>query len=367
MNKFWNKAETSNDIYIYGDITSSKFEDSDVTAKLFLDDLKSCGSKEINIHVNSSGGDVFNALAIYNTLKNYKGNVTMHVDGLAASAASLIICAGDKVKMASNALIMVHTPSVGLIGYYSAAELSKVESSLLAIEGAILDTYKQRLPEKNHAEIAEMVTAETWLDAEQAKKIGFVDEITGEVDMAIDNAKHLLFVNKVSLDVGNFNQEKFSAVLKAREASTMTEIKSEVAGVGNETLDVKQANEILIQDAIKQAREQEIQRIKNLMTLKNGVAEVDAIVDVAIVEGGEVADITKYIDAIKKVKPQSVEVPKTAAIDAITKEIRDNMKSGAEGVGGSIPTTPQDEQARLAAAIANYANAMIGGNTNGGK
>lgn len=368
MKKFWNKAESTGEVFIYGDITASRLEDSDVTSKSFSDDLKTFSGKDITVHVNSGGGDVFNALAIYNSLKNYKGNVTIAIDGVAASAASLIICAGDKVKMASNALIMVHTPSVGLLGYYSAEELNKVVNSLTAVEGSILNTYKQRLPEKNHAEIAKMVTAETWLDAEQAKELGFVDEITDAVEMEIDNSARRLFVNSVSVDVSNFDREKFSAVLKAQEVTKMSETKNETAHLPqNETLDVKQANELLIKDAIKQAREKEIQRIKNLMTLKDGTPAVDAIIDVAMVEGGEVSDVVKYVDAVKKVKPQSVETPQTAAIDAITKEIRDNMTSGAAGVGGTFAETPADKQAFLSAEIVKYANALMGGVSNGGK
>ena len=147
----------------------------------------------------------------------------------------------------------------------------------------------------------------------------------------------------------------------------MAENKVVVEVPANETLDVKQANELLIKDAIKQAREQEIQRIKNLMTLKDGTPEVDAIIDVAIVEGGEVSDVSKYVDAIKKVKPQTTEKP-NVAIDTIRKEIRDNLTSGAEGVGGSFPSmASRDQQKFLSAEIVKYANAMMGGVNNGGK
>lgn len=367
MRKFWNKSDAANEILIYGDITNSRWSDEDITAKSFNDDLKSFNGKDITVRVNSGGGDVFNALAIYNSLKNYSGKVTIAIDGLAASAASLIICAGDNVKMASNALIMVHPPSVGIMGYFDVDELDKIKSSLVAVEGTILNTYKQRLPKSSHADIAKMVSAETWIDAEQAQELGFVDEVTGEVDMEIDNSARRLFVNSVSIDVSNFDREKFSAVLKAREVTNMAENKATVEVPANETLDVKQANEILIKDAIKQAREQEIQRIKNLMTLKDGTPEVDAIIDVAIVEGGEVSDVSKYVDAIKKVKPQTTEKP-NVAIDTIRKEIRDNLTSGAEGVGGSFPpATIQDQQKFLSAEIVKYANAMMGGANNGGK
>lgn len=363
MKKFWNKSADSNDIYIYGDIVSERWDEAEVTAKSFLDDLKSCKGKSVNLHVNSSGGDVFTALAIHNSLKNYKGGVNVYVDGLAASAASLIICAGDVVKMASNALIMVHSPSVGLMGYYNAAELEKTRTALMAVESSILDTYKQRLPKKNHTQISQMVTAETWLTAEEAQELGFVDEITGAVEMEVDDAKRLLVVNKLEIDCKNFG-EKFSALMAAQGVKKM-ENKVEVPA--SETSDVKQANELLIKDAIAQARAQEVQRIKNLSALKSGVVEVDAVIDVAILEGAEVADVTKYVDAIKNAqKKNPAPSAGNIAIDAITAAIRDNLRSGAENVTGSVPSTAtEDKRAAQAKAIAEIANSLRGVKKNG--
>ena len=304
MKKFWNKA--GNDIYIYGEIVSERWDDSEVTAKSFIEDLKSC-TGEVTVHINSSGGDVFQALAIHNRLKEY-GNVTISIEGVCASAATIIACAGKKVKMAANALMMIHTPSVGLMGYYDAAEMEKIRNSLLAVEGAILETYKSRLPEKNHSEVAEMMLAETWLTADEAKSLGFVDEITGAVEMT-----------------------------------------NQIKGVKN------MANEKMIEDAIKQARDQELQRIKNLMALRGENAAANAIIDTALSEGAQVSDVMKYIDAVKNVKLPEV---KNAAVEEIKSVIRDNLTSGAENVGGSVPV---DKNAQLSAEIAKYANALIGG------
>ena len=349
MKKFWNKAETTNDIYIYGEIVSERWDDSEVTAKSFLDDLKKCKGS-VNVHVNSVGGDVFQALAIYNTLKAYSGEVNVFVEGIAASAASLIICAGNTVKMASNALIMVHTPSVGLLGYYNAAELSKIQESLVAVEGSILDTYKQRLPEKSHADIAKMVTAETYLTADEAKDLGFVDEITGAVEMEVDDANHL-FVNKIELDCKQLG-EKFQSLMKKRGVKKMSDKQETTPKM--EVMDIKAANNLIIQDAIKAER----QRVKNLTALKCDNAAVNAILDVAIAEGGEVADVTKYIDAVKNVK---IEVPKNVSLEEIKATIRENMTSGAENVGGSTPpATVEDKRAADAKALADIANSLRG-------
>ena len=341
--KFWNKAENSDDIYIYGDITSRRGEDNDVTAKSFLEDLKACKGA-VNLHINSSGGDVFQAIAIYNAIKSYKGGVNIFIEGICASAATLITCAGQKVSMAKNALMMIHTPSVGLMGYYDALELEKVQKSLQAVEGVILDTYKMRLPEKSHSEVAKMLTAETWLTADEAQELGFVDEITGDVDMEVDDVKNLLFVNSIKFDCKRLG-EKFSAKLKLQEVRKV-----------EEKLDIKQANELLVQDAIKMER----QRVKNLSALKCDNAAVNAILNVAIAEGGEVADVTKYIDAVKNVK---VETPKVenVAVNAITAAIRDNMQSGAENVTASLPNSAEDERMKKAKALADIANSLRSG------
>lgn len=351
MKKFWNKAETSNDIYIYGEIVSERWDDAEVTAKSFLEDLKSCNGKAVNLHVNSPGGDVFQALAIYNTLKNYKGDVNVTIDGLAASAATLIICAGDNVKMASNALLMVHTPSVRLIGYYDAAELEKVTTSLKAVEGSILDTYKQRLPETSHADIAKMVTAEKYLTAEQAKDLGFVDEITGEVEMKVDDAKKLLFVNKVEIDCKNLG-DKFRTLVNLKGVKKMAD-KTETPKV--DVIDVKAANDLIIKDAIKQER----QRVKNLMALKGDNAIVNALIEVAVGEGAEVSDITPYIDAVKNLK---LPVTRNAAVEEIKATIKENMTSGAENVGGSVEPvmTPDEKRMADAKSLAEMVNALRG-------
>ena len=122
-----------------------------------------------------------------------------------------------------------------------------------------------------------------------------------------------------------------------------------------EEMNVKDANELIIQDAIKQAREQELARIKNLMALRGENVAVNAIIDTALSEGAQVSDVVKYIDAVKKVKLPEV---KNAAVEEIKSVIRDNLTSGAEKVGGSMPA---DKNAQLSAEIAKYANALIGG------
>lgn len=324
MKKFWNKAETTNDIYIYGDICSGdKWNDSDTTAKSFADDLNSFNGGDVTVHINSGGGSVFDALAIGNVIRNYTGKVTVSIDGLAASAASLIAVSGDHVKAASNSLIMIHSPSVGLCNYYDAESLAKVQQSLKAVEASIIATYELRCKKCN---VRDLVKAETWLTAEQAQEYGFVDEITGAVDMQIDDVQKMIFVNSLAISTKNFDAGKMR---QAMEAKTMT------AEVEKKYLD--------------SIRQQEIGRIKALQALRGNNAAVNAIIDVALEKGHGINDVKPYVDAIT-----ALPVTPSTAAEEIKAVIREQMQSGAAAVsGGQEPPDPKELQKKRIADIAN--------------
>ena len=351
MNKFWNKA-TDGDaaIYIYGDITSEAWFDTDTTAKSFVDDLNSFGGKSITIHINSGGGDVFQALSISNVLRNYKGGVTIAIDGLAASAASLIAMGGSKITMADNALMMTHAPSVGLIGYYDADELSRVQTQLSAVQDSIVATYAARVGDaaKN------LVAQETWLNAQTALTLGLIDEITGAVELKVDDAQKMMFVNSLEVSTAKFDAAKMRRAMEAK------------------TMDDKFVNQLkeTVAEAVKPAtppaepvvdvaaiRQQELSRIRDLQALKCGNSAVDAIIDVALGDGRTVAEIQPYIDAVKKVP--AVPTAQDAA-DKIVAVIRDQLTSGAENVSGGQTAPTEDELKQLQAKkIADFANGMI--------
>jgi ATP-dependent Clp protease, protease subunit len=168
-----NQTDTSSDLYIYGDIinnTGWKWDDSDVMpddVKNLLEDIKD--KNELNIYINSGGGSVFAGLAIYNMLKRSKAHKTVYVDGVAASIASVIALAGDKVVIPSNAFMMIHSPWTVSMG--NAKDLRKMADDLDAIESGIMKVYEENLAEGvDIEEIKEMVKAETWLDGEEAAK-----------------------------------------------------------------------------------------------------------------------------------------------------------------------------------------------------
>ncbi|MED1419024.1 head maturation protease, ClpP-related [Bacillus smithii] len=166
-----NKTINSADLYIYGDIidnTSWKWDDSDVMpddVKNILDQLDD--THNLNIYINSGGGSVFAGIGIYNMLKRHQAQKTVYVDGVAASIASVIALAGDKVIVPSNAFLMIHKPWSFGIG--NANDFRKMADDLDRIETGIMNIYKENLKEGVDLEqIQQMVDAETWLNGEQA-------------------------------------------------------------------------------------------------------------------------------------------------------------------------------------------------------
>lgn len=164
---------------IYGDIGDVWDEDS-VSAAELLDTLSSNRAADVELHVNSGGGSVFDAFAIMTALRNHPGQVTAYVDGLAASAASYLIAAADKVVMSSVAWLMIHNASGLVVG--NAADMRKTADDLEQIDAAIAAIYAKRSG-TGHDFAADMAD-ETWLDAEQALELGLVDEVTEAVAIA---------------------------------------------------------------------------------------------------------------------------------------------------------------------------------------
>ena len=173
--KFWNWSENEDErvLRIDGVIAEEPWIDDEITPKQFKSELMS-GSGDITLWVNSPGGDVFAASQIYNMLMDYKGNVTVKIDGLAASAASVIAMAGTRVLMSPVSQIMVHNPMTVAIG--NAEEMSKAIDMLSEIKESIINAYelKTNLPRD---EISKMMDSETWMNARKAVELGFADEI----------------------------------------------------------------------------------------------------------------------------------------------------------------------------------------------
>jgi ATP-dependent protease ClpP protease subunit len=152
-----------------------------IPAKAFLDELKALGPQDVTLRINSPGGSVFDGVAIYNALKRHDGRVTVRVDGLAASIASMIAMAGDEVVMPANAMLMLHDPSGLVMG--TAADMRGMADALDKMKAGMVGAYRDKSG-RDDAEIEALMHAETWLTADEAIDLGFADRIEEPVRMA---------------------------------------------------------------------------------------------------------------------------------------------------------------------------------------
>lgn len=167
-----NQTETSADLYFYGDIVSSwwgAWDDTDQYPSAVRDFLKNAEGKDLNIYINSGGGAVFAGMAIYNMLKRHNGFKTVYVDGVAASIASVIALAGDRIIIPSNAYLMIHKPWTIAVG--NADDLLNMIEMLDKVEEGIINVYADHLADGVDIEtIKEMVAKETWMTGDEAAR-----------------------------------------------------------------------------------------------------------------------------------------------------------------------------------------------------
>jgi len=175
-----NKADKA-EIWIYEQIGEDFWTGGGVTAKSFQKELAGIKASQIDLHINSPGGEVFDGITIYNLIKQHPANVTAHIDGLAASIASVIALAGDTVIMAENALFMIHNPWGFAMG--DATEMRKTADLLDKIGGSLVTAYASKSG-KPDDEISALMDSETWMTAQEAKDAGFIDEISEQMDLA---------------------------------------------------------------------------------------------------------------------------------------------------------------------------------------
>lgn len=206
--RFWNFVpgadNTPPELVLYGDISSSTWWGDEITPKQFNDDLKALGDvSEIVVRINSGGGDVFAAFAIYTQLKDHKAHITVKIDGWAGSAATIIAMAGDVILIPAAGAFMVHDPAMGVYGYYRAGEFTKLAEELQVIKNCIVNAYALKTG-KDKEEISAIMEAATWYDGETAVANGFCDELMfEEVQTEVENAAKII-VNSVSMDISGF-------------------------------------------------------------------------------------------------------------------------------------------------------------------
>ena len=177
MKKFWNwkdQTETAErTLFLNGTIAEESWFDDEITPQLFKDELMS-GSGNITVWINSPGGDCVAAAQIYNMLMDYKGDVTVKIDGIAASAASVIAMAGTKVLVSPVSMLMIHNPMTAAFG--NSDEMQRAIEMLGSVKDSIINAYEIKTG-LSRAKLSHLMDAETWMDANKAVELGFADEI----------------------------------------------------------------------------------------------------------------------------------------------------------------------------------------------
>lgn len=174
--RFWNwvrNSDESRTLYLNGTIAEESWFDDDVTPAMFKAELLS-GEGDITVWINSPGGDCVAASQIYSMLMDYKGSVTVKIDGIAASAASVIAMAGTRVLMAPTALMMIHNPLTVAIG--DSEEMQKAIAMLDEVKESIINAYEIKTG-LSRTKLSHLMDAETWLSAHKAVELGFADDL----------------------------------------------------------------------------------------------------------------------------------------------------------------------------------------------
>ncbi len=288
MNKNWYniKAEASSksaDVYIFDEIGTFG-----LTAQSFIEEIKSYKDTPMSLHINCVGGDVFEGMAIYNVLKKRTARTTVYIEGIAASMGSVIALAGDEVVMAENSLFMIHNAWGGAMG--EATEIRKTAALLDKISGEIADIYtkKTNLP---YNRVKEMMDEETWLSADEAFNLGFIDSISDAIKVAakydVSKFKNITdkeIQNKLSV---NLKSKKMTEELKNWFNAKVEEIITKVkASNESETEDVKEV-EVMMAD------EKEVS--EKLTGFEAKVTELDSFVAELV---GEKETLTQEVERL---------------------------------------------------------------------
>ena len=335
--KFWqfcNQTDESAELLLYGDISDTSWWGDEVTPKQFAEDLNALGDvKDITVRINSGGGDVFAATAIGNALEQHKASITAKIDGLCASAATIVACHCNKVVAANDSTYMIHPVRMGMFGYMDATGLQKCIDALSTIRDNIINLYAKKTG-RNIDEVADQMDNTSWFTAAEAKENGFVDELIDETEdeTVVENRGGLLFVNSVGThipfnDAPKFVQDSLAHV-PAADGFVNTQTPAKTPG-GNdpnkeeEDMEFKNIEELknaypefckqIADQAAAEATNVERQRIRDIMDMQ--MPGTEDIANSAMFEKAISAeDFAK--EAIKNMKAQGAQYLKGIQDDA---------------------------------------------------
>lgn len=355
-NKFWNFIPAAGnkppELLLYGAISSQQswWEDR-VTPGKFNEELAALGDvSEIIVRINSGGGDVFAANAIFTRLKDCSAKITVKIDGWAASAATIIAMAGDTIKIAKNGVFMIHDPAMTVWDTFTAEDFEKMAEELKVIKQSIVNTYAMKSG-RDAQDIEQLMSVETWWTGEDAVSNGFCDEIMfDDVSTAVENSSHVV-VNSVSLDVSSyktlprslFNSPKNPGCFTNTSAAK-TQKKEEQNMATNESITTVEALTAeypdLVAKIVSNAKEEERARIKDIKeTALNGFEDI--VEDAMFEHPVSAAEV-----ALKIVNEQ-----KKQGGTYLTNREADVTDSNAGNVGAAAKQTGQETENPYDAAI----------------
>ena len=344
--KFINSAVDGKppELILEGDISSTTWWGDEVTPRQFTEELNALGNvPEIVVRINSGGGDVFAANAIYTRLKDNAATITVKIDGWAGSAATIIAMAGDVIEIPGNGVFMVHDPKMGARGYFSAEDFKKAAEELNVIKQSIINGYALKTG-KSTEEISAIMSAETWYDGKQAVDAGFCDKLMFEDAKTIVENMGKVVVNSVSMDLDRFPNLSVSLLnrLTASASGGFTNTKNQIEQKRSEEV-MDGIKDIKTPEGLRAAFSDLVKQIEDAATAAATAAERKRIQDI---EGVALAGFENIVNAAKFEKPvsagdvatQIVAAQKKQSADYIAARNDDAQDSGAGdvGTGGKI-------------------------------
>ncbi len=212
---FWQFRNSAQDpaeaeLLLYGDISEYSWWGDTVSPKKFNEDLRRLGNvRSLTVRINSYGGDVFAAHAIYNSLVQHPAVVRVRIDGIAASAATIVMLAGNEIVMPENAMIMVHNPWTIAMG--DARDLRKQADTLDQVRESMLAVYETRTGMKRQ-DLVDMMDSETWMTAEEAAAHGFADTVEKNERVPVSMANGKLVVNGLVMDASRMRMAPMALI-----------------------------------------------------------------------------------------------------------------------------------------------------------
>lgn len=295
------------EVNLYGEVvesiptdwwTGEKVDGLFIEGKRFLADLDALDeAEEVIFHINSVGGDVEMGISIYNRIMTMNAKTTTIVDGLAASAASIIAQAGDVRKISTGAQLMIHGASALLVGYYNAEEMKKTVNMLQSINKSVASVYASRSgAEEDH--ILNMMKAEKWFTAEEAVNEGLADEVTGtEPDVEMENVKDkadMLVVNGIlqnmrGLPMPNFAARGTVVLSRGKEGTHDIELSQKTGEGRKETMTLKE---------LKESQPELVEEIRNEATKDIQGSTDKAVADALDAERRRMMEIDSIAQAV---------------------------------------------------------------------